>query len=88
MTYSTDFEFTVERDDQSIDLTIFAEGEVEYADRSVGIMSAGVIGATVTATDVDGQPFTLTSLEEAEAERKGEEMLNQLFYTETVYGDL
>jgi hypothetical protein len=77
-TIETDFEFTLDDRDEPLTVNVTAEGEVEPADRSVGIMAAGIAYTTVkSVTDENGKGVKLTTSEETAVERKATEELEK-----------
>lgn len=73
-----DFITTLERDDDELEIFVSAEGEIDYADRDVGIMNDGIGYVNLTSvTTEDGKVVTLTPAEDAKVSREAEEQLGR-----------
>ncbi len=72
----TNFNMTLDREDGPLDIGVWAFGEVEPEDRSVGIMGDGISYVTIQkVVDVDGKAVQLTAYESERVETEAHKNL-------------
>ncbi len=77
MTIEIDFTTNLRRDDD-LEVFVVARGEIEPADRSVGIMHEGIAYVDIiSATDANGAAVTLSGSERDELEKDATPKLEQ-----------